>query len=407
MELSEIKTLFEDTLKAENAAVTAEIGKAVDEKLAALREEIKPKEIHVGDDREAKDPKGGFKSLSEFTSAVIKAYSKENPVIDERLVKMQKAASGMSEGADIYGGYLVPEEYRRELWKLGVETSPIYAAATKVPMATNRVEVPYVNGFSDRDDGTIHGGIKFYWLGEAEQRTATKPTLAKFALTLHKAAGLFYATDELLADSVISIEPMIREMFADSIRYTMENVMINGTGTAQPLGILNASCLVSVAKEDNQAKDTVVTENILKMYARLYRKDGAFWLINQDVFPQLPLLTITGTTSSAPVYVPANGLAGAPYGTLLGLPVYFSENCDTVGDQGDIILGQWSQYLIGQKAGADVPDFASSIHLKFDYDETAFKFTFRVDGQPWWQGPLYTPHSANTLSPFIVLDARA
>ena len=114
MELSEIKTLFEDTLKAENAAVTAEIGKAVDEKLAALREEIKPKEIHVGDDREAKDPKGGFKSLSEFTSAVIKAYSKENPVIDERLVKMQKAASGMSEGADIYGGYLVPEEYRRE-----------------------------------------------------------------------------------------------------------------------------------------------------------------------------------------------------------------------------------------------------------------------------------------------------
>jgi len=119
------------------------------------------------------------------------------------------------------------------------------------------------------------------------------------------------------------------------------------------------------------------------------------------------MLSITGGTASVPVYVPANGLAGAPYGTLLGLPVYFSEQCDTVGDQGDIILGQWSQYLVGQKAGADVVDYASSIHLRFDYDEQAFRFTTRIDGQPWWKAALATRNSANTLSPFVVLDARA
>ena len=406
MEKDELTQVVSDVLKSANDAQLAEIEKTVDAKMEALREEIKPKNVTGGHEREDDDPKGGFKFFGEFTKALVNAATGKSN--DERLTRI-KAVSGMSEGADVYGGYLVPTEYRRELWKLAVETSPIINAATKIPMASNRVEVPFVDGFADRDDGTgtIHGGIRFYWLGEAEQRTDSTPKLGKLGLQLHKLAGLFYATDELLSDSAISIEPMIREMFADGMRYTLEYSFLWGTGANQPLGVMNAPCLVSVAKENLQGADTIVTENILKMYARLYKKDGAFWLINQDVFPQLPMLSITGGTASAPVYVPANGLAGAPYGTLLGLPVYFSEQCDTVGDQGDIVLGQWSQYLVGQKAGADVVDYASSIHLRFDYDEQAFRFTTRIDGQPWGKAALATRNSANTLSPFVVLDARA
>lgn len=406
MEKEELIGVVSEVLKDANAAQLVDIEKAVDAKVEALREEMKPKSITGGHERADDDEKAGFKSLSEFTKSLVNASTGKRE--DERLTRI-KAVSGMNEGQDLYGGYLVPTEYRRELWKLAVETSPIINAATMIPMASNRIEVPFVDGFSDRDDGTgtVHGGIRFYWLGEAEQRTASKPKINKLGLQLHKLAGLFYATDELLADSAISIEPMIRGMFADGMRYTLEYSFLWGTGAAQPLGVLNAPCLVSVAKENLQAADTIVTENILKMYARLYKKDGAFWLINQDVFPQLPMLSIAAGTGGVPVYVPANGLAGAPYGTLLGLPVYFSEQCDTVGDQGDIVLGQWSQYLVGQKAGADVVDYASSIHLKFDYDEQAFKFTTRIDGQPWWKGPLYTRNSSNTLSPFVVLDARA
>lgn len=405
MEKEELTQVVTDVLKSANEAQIAEIEKTVDAKMEALREEIKPKSITGGHEREDDDPKGGFKYFAEFTKSLVNAATGKRE--DERLSRI-KAVSGMSEGADVYGGYLVPTEYRRELWKLAVDSSPIINAATQIPMASNRVEVPFVDGFADRDDGTgtIHGGIRFYWLGEAEQRTASKPTLGKLGLQLHKLGGLFYATDELLSDSAVSIEPMIREMFADGMRYTLEHAFLWGSGANQPLGVMNASCLVSVAKENMQAADTIVTENVLKMYARLYRKEGAFWLVNQDVFPQLPLLSIASGTGGVPVYVPANGLAGAPYGTLLGLPVHFSEQCDTLGDQGDIVLGQWSQYLVGQKAGADVVEYASSIHLKFDYDEQAFRFTTRIDGQPWWKGPLYTRNSSNTLSPFVVLDAR-
>jgi hypothetical protein len=52
--------------------------------------------------------------------------------------------------------------------------------------------------------------------------------------------------------------------------------------------------------------------------------------------------------------------------------------------------------------------FASSIHLRFDYDQTAFRFVFRIDGQPWWPTaatPLYA--TSDTLSPFVTLAERA
>jgi HK97 family phage major capsid protein len=89
----------------------------------------------------------------------------------------------------------------------------------------------------------------------------------------------------------------------------------------------------------------------------------------------------------------------------MGLPLIFCEHCRTVGDKGDIILTDWSQYLVGQKSTG--LQFASSIHLKFDYDQTAFKFTLRIDGQPWWKQAMVPKNGTKTISPFIALAERS
>ena len=69
---------------------------------------------------------------------------------------------------------------------------------------------------------------------------------------------------------------------------------------------------------------------------------------------------------------------------------------------GDIILADLSQYIMIDKGGLQS---ASSIHFKFTTDETAFRFVFRVDGQPWWSTALIPfKGSSNTLSPFVVLS---
>jgi hypothetical protein len=48
-----------------------------------------------------------------------------------------------------------------------------------------------------------------------------------------------------------------------------------------------------------------------------------------------------------------------------------------------------------------------SIHLWFDQDMVAFRFTMRVAGQPWWAAAISQRDGSNTQSPFVVLEPPA
>jgi hypothetical protein len=48
-----------------------------------------------------------------------------------------------------------------------------------------------------------------------------------------------------------------------------------------------------------------------------------------------------------------------------------------------------------------------SIHLRFDYDESVFRFIFRLDGAPWWPAALTPYKGSNTQSCFVNLADRS
>jgi hypothetical protein len=48
-----------------------------------------------------------------------------------------------------------------------------------------------------------------------------------------------------------------------------------------------------------------------------------------------------------------------------------------------------------------------SMHVRFLYGEMAFRFTFRMDGQPLWDKPLTPYKGTMTTSTTIVLATRA
>jgi HK97 family phage major capsid protein len=222
---------------------------------------------------------------------------------------------------------------------------------------------------------------------------------------LHKLAALCYATDELLADAS-ALEAVIQQAFAEEFAWLLDDAILNGTGAGMPLGIMQSPSLVSVAIETGQAADTVVWQNVVKMWSRLWSrsKSQAVWMINQDIEPQLYSMSLAVGTGGVPVYMPAGGASGLPYGTLFGRPVLEVEQTATLGGVGDIVLADLSQYIMIEKGGVES---ASSIHVKFESDQTTFRFVMRVDGQPTWNAPL-TPAtaSANTLSPFVTLATR-
>ena len=111
-------------------------------------------------------------------------------------------------------------------------------------------------------------------------------------------------------------------------------------------------------------------------------------------------------TGGIPIYMPAGGLSGQPYATLFGRPVIAIEQCPTLGDVGDIIFADLSGYILAEKGGIES---AMSIHVKFDYDESVFRFVTRLDGQPWRASALtpYKGTSSNSLSHFVALAERA
>ena len=178
----------------------------------------------------------------------------------------------------------------------------------------------------------------------------------------------------------------------------------------QALGILNSDCLVTVAPEGAQPAATIVYANIVNMFARLHppSANSAIWMANMTCFPQLAQLNLAVGTGGSVAWLPDGGISGKPYNTLMGMPLILTEHCQALGTVGDIILCDWSQYLIGGKPGAGIQT-ASSMHFYFNADKMAYRFVLGYDGQPWWRTTLQPKHggAGATMSPFIALDTRA
>jgi HK97 family phage major capsid protein len=399
----ETMLVSEDIKTAVKSAVEETVREAVDSAVKELS--TASKAVHPAREAEEDDPKGGFKSFAHFARDVARA-SLPGPNVSKELGAWSAKTSGfMEEGDDSQGGYAVPAEFRATILRNSLENAIVRPRATVIPMATNSVKIPYVNETSQATN--VYGGVAIYRASEGSQMTASSPTFGQVELSLHKVTGLVYVSSELLEDSPISMEPLLGSMFAEAIAFQEDDDYLNGTGAGMPLGVLNAPCTVAVAKEAAQGADTILWANIIKMWSRLHPRSAnrAVWLANPDTFPQLATMSQAVGSGGVPVYLPANGAADAPYGTLMGRPLVLTSKCRTLGDSGDIMLADFSQYLVGMKArGLQV---ATSIHLRFDYDQTAFRFTLRYDGQPWWPAALTPKYSAATISPFITLAERA
>ena len=339
-----------------------------------------------------------FEGFGDQLRAVVIAA--QEGIVDPRL-----KATGLSEGVPSDGGYLVQTDFAKELISRVYETGQVASRCKKIKISPN------ANGLkmfgideTSRATGSRWGGVRAYWLAEGGTKTAADPKFRMMELGLKKLIGLYYATDELLQDAS-ALESVVKQAFTEEFAFRVDDAIINGTGVGQPLGILTSGCLVTVSKETGQASTTLLAENVIKMRARMWARSrtNAVWFINQDIEPELHTMSFASGTAGIAVYMPANGLSGKPYGTLYGLPVIAIEQCQTLGTLGDIILADMSQYILIDKGSMAS---ASSIHVKFTTDETAFRFVYRVDGQPLWASALTPFKGSNTQSPFVVVESR-
>jgi HK97 family phage major capsid protein len=396
------KDYIEVSLKADDKAIDPVI-EAAQKAAEILRAEIQRGAANSTSNQTSLAPEfGPFKSGGDFLMEVRKSVKG----VSERMggwISHVKA-TGMSEAINADGGFLIPQGWSNALLTAMQAESMLLPRTMAVPIASNNVAMPYVNVTTQATSWT--GGLTVYKMGEGATKTSSKVAFGRLELKLKKMAVLAYATDELLEDSPMALEALFGRMVATEFALTRDEDIVNGNGANEALGIMSSPCLISVAKETGQAAATIVYENVLKMWKRLWQPgvSKAVWLINRDCLDEVMKMSLTVGTGGSGVIV-VNAGATLPQ-TIFGAPIIWSPHCQTLGTTGDIILADLSQYVTIARAGEGIKT-ATSIHVKFVEDEVAFRFEIRCDGSPWWSSAVTPKHGANTISPFVALAARA
>lgn len=400
-ETDALKKAVDDAAEQLTGTIEAKASAAITSALKSANDRI-GKQSKFGVPAVAKDHEvealAGFKSQGEFFHCVAQAG--RTNVVDKRLTDLlSKAPLGMNtlDGTD--GGFLAPEAVSASVFELAFGKESLVAKTDYEEIQAPSMVFTAVKDAS-RATGSRRGGVRGYWLNQAASLTSSKPQLRQIRVTPHKLAVLTYVTDEQMSDTTgFSLEQKLGQYAAEEIRFLTEDAIINGTGAGQPMGILGSACTVSVARATSS---TVKYVDVVKMYSRLLASSVArsAWFINQDVWPQILQMVDAGNNSLfvAGNYYPT--ASAAPFGTLLGRPIYPIEYCATMGTVGDILLLDLSMYKVCTRGGVKS---ASSVHVAFTTDEMAFKWTFRVDGQPWLDAAITQFKGSNTQSSFISL----
>ncbi len=334
-------------------------------------------------------------ALGEHFQAIAKACATNDP---GRLVR---APAGASEVDPTAGGFLVEPVYSSTLVQLAYEESQLAQRCDR--RTTTRpgdVKVPGIDETS-RADGARYGGAASYWASESSNVSASVLRWKRLEFSAHKLITVAVASNELMADAPM-LGAHLRRCLVAEFGFALDRAVLLGSGVGQPLGIVGASGTVVVPKVIGQAAGTIVGDNIAKMWSALPTdsRRRAVWVVGETIEEQLDGI-MPVTPSAAAIYMPA-GTGGNPNALLKGRPVLVAEQSPLAGTPGDIALADLSHYVIVQSEIST----ALSTHVRFDNDESKFRFVLRVDGMPDLSAPITAFAGGGKRSPFVTLAAR-
>jgi len=359
---------------------------------------------NAGTSRVISTDDGGFESVGEIMSALYRKSKGEG--FDERLRPLQiKAATEISTNVPSEGGFMIPSMFVERALNEDLMDTVLLQLCDRQIMTVNDMTIP---AFKDDDHSATHPfGITWGQIAEGASFGSTQGTpFRSLALSAKKSGALFLVNNEWLADSSTGVRQRLENIWRASLRWYIENLLWTGTGAGQCLGALSGDGAVSIAIETGQSANSLMAENVVNLWARLRpgSHSRAIWVCNATCFPDLATASISVGTGGAPVGIlkTNSSIAGAPATTIFGRPLYMSEHLPSIGNSGDLVLLDPLLYLLGDRQQITLD---ASPHLKFDYDQTVFRASARVDGQPIYDTPL-TPKNGDTCGWLVKIDDR-
>jgi len=292
-----------------------------------------------------------------------------------------KVGKALTEGSDPDGGYTVPEEFEATLVQYDTEPALVWPRATVWPMNRDKLGMPKLKQRPDEDadDFDHFAGVSFTWTDEGGEKSETEPDFEFLELVAHELSGYTEVTNTLLEDSAINILNFLTGLFRRAYVWITDRAFIRGTGIRQPLGVVNDPAVLTVARATALA---VTFGDLLDMDSKLPSvfDNGAVWFMSKKVVNSFRgQVDTNGQLILQEFYAGPTSVEKGLSQYLLGYPVVRSDaKTYPLGTKGDVILGNWMWYYVGDRRRFTMD---SSAHYKFRNNKTALRVCGRLDGQ--------------------------
>lgn len=257
------------------------------------------------------------------------------------------------------GGYLVPETFVATIIMKLTEKSYMRPLATV--STSSSVENLPVEG----DDGA-NG-----WIDEGGVYPESDPTIGQEIMKAYKTGRILKVTEELLQDSMTSIEAYIALKFTKSTTKAEEFAFVLGDGVSKPTGFL----ITAQVGKTTASTTSITADEIIDLWGSLDEDyaSQAVWKMNRNT-----LVLIMKLKDGNGDYLVNKGLNGAP-STLLGRPIVINKYMPAIAAGAKpISFGDMSYYFIKDRKAMSMKRmdelYAATGHVGFRVDK-------RVDGK--------------------------
>lgn len=393
-ELSEVKEAIKPLLDEREKHMRDEERKAMEAEFKSLRDTIedmrKPQEFSFGghdtgattDEGKALYTPQAQEHHSFYADA--KALISGSGLSTEARDRYAKAIGekAMTEGTGSAGGLLVPDQIAEGILALRQNAAVLRGLFSQVNVSSDTLRI-----------ASVTGGLTAGWVAELATKPNADLAFGEISTNVFTAAGLAVASNQLLQDATSSVDQLVNSDLARRLANLEEIAFINGSGSGQPLGILQTSGIQTEVYND--ASPTVpelldaIVNAITKIYTNYYGAPDAIvmhprtWAYLVKARDANASYLIGPPAGAVDARRPTDALpgfnqTGLQRGTLFGVPVYTSANIPTNlggGTESTIIVGNFKEALILDRQGITLDE---SKHVYFTSNQTVFRAEERV-----------------------------
>lgn len=245
--------------------------------------------------------------------------------------------NALKEGTDPDGGYLVPDEFEKQLIQKLHEANILRSISNVIQTNSGEHKIPVV-----ATEGTAS------WMEEEAAYTESNTQFSQVSLGAHKLGTLIKVSEELLNDFAFDLMGYLSEEFGRRLGDAEEKAFLTGTGSGQPTGMLNDTTGATLGSTAKSSTD-INFDDLIDLFYSLrapYRKNAVF-IMNDDTVKAVRKLK---DKNDQYIWQPSVQ-AGQP-DRILNCPVLTSQYMPTLAASNKpVLFGDFNYYWIADRQG--------------------------------------------------------